>query len=67
MKESCQKLNLILIKPLDLTTSLLEIQETKEHVKWYHKIQTGKLQDEWPCFFNNRIARKKEKDGLKKM
>lgn len=39
-----------LIKPLNPTVSLREIQRTEEHVKLYHgdaisKIQTGKLQD----------------------
>lgn len=51
MKQSCRekkKLTQNLIKPIDPTVSLQEIQRTEEHVKLYYgdvisKIQTGKL------------------------
>ena len=33
LKQSCQKSDLILVKPPGLTTSVLETQEIKEHVK----------------------------------
>lgn len=32
-----QKLNLSLIKALDLTTNIQELQETEEYIKWHHR------------------------------
>lgn len=41
----CQnKLNRNLIKSADITTNLLEIQETEKHVKWHHQDVISKIQ-----------------------
>lgn len=40
--DSPMKLNLNLNKPLDLSTSLWEMEEIEEHVKWYQNQNVGK-------------------------
>lgn len=59
--------------PLDLAAGLSEVQGTEEHVKWHMRgdtitqIQTRKLQNRWPSFFDNKITRKDEESlALKK-